>query len=256
MLLHALAITALLTIPMHVLHPPTFITLTPLDPDDRSLPPYGGPRAGGGPPGGIRPTVPPGGRGAGAGAALRPDTVVPPLTAPMPWIARGPMPGDGRVWVSPRPALPRRVADALYGAPENQDSLAVRRLRAMVDSLNILIDAMQRERQRPTWTKEVAGRKFGIDSQFIHIAGIKIPVFALNLLPVDWPQANWGEMERAEQLRDMREDLLQSARRTETLRDFRRYVGELRARKDAEREAARRVKEHQQPDTTAVAPVP
>ena len=255
MLLHALAITALVTIPMHVLHPPTFITLTPLDPDERSLPPYAGTRASGGPPGGVGPTVPPGARGRGPGATPHPDTVVPaPLPDRMPWIARGPMPGDGRVWVSPRPALPRRVADALYGTPDDPDSVAVRRLRAMVDSLNILIDAMQRERQRPTWTKEVAGRKFGIDSQFIHIAGIKIPVFALNLLPIAWPEANWGEMERAEQLRGMREDLLQSARRTETLRDFRRYVGELRARKDAEREAARRLKPP--PDTAAPTAVP
>src|SRR5205807_9721128 len=44
---------------------------------------------------------------------------------------------------------------------------------------------------------------------------------------------------RARQLDEMREDLMQAARRTETLRLFKQYVRELRARKQAEPGAAR-----------------
>jgi hypothetical protein len=53
---------------------------------------------------------------------------------------------------------------------------------------------------------------------------------------------------RARQLDEMRADLLQAARRTESLQLFRQYVRELRARKAAERDAEKRAKG----DTTKV----
>jgi hypothetical protein len=113
----------------------------------------------------------------------------------------------------------------------------------------VIIDQEQRERQKPTWTTDVAGKAFGIDSQYIHVAGIKIPTAALALLPIGLPQGNYDEMQRARQLEDMRQDLLQAARRTETLQLFRQYVRELRARKQAERDLERR----QRGDTAAKA---
>jgi hypothetical protein len=166
--------------------------------------------------------------------------------------ALAPRIGDGGLWVSPRPALPATVAHALYGQEENKDSIAVRRLRAMVDSLNIILDQEQRERQKPTWTTNVAGKAFGIDSQYIHIAGIKIPTAALALLPINLPQGNYDEMMRARHLEDMRQDILRAAARAETYQDFRRYVRELRERKDAEREFQRRQRE--KPDTVKAVP--
>ena len=153
-----------------------------------------------------------------------------------------PQVGDGRLWVLPRPALPSDVADVLYQPQENRDTTVVRRLRAMVDSLNVLVDQDQRARQRPVWTTDVAGKVFGIDSQFIHVAGIKIPTAALALLPISLPQGNYGEQMRARQLDQMRDDLMQAARRTETLRLFKQYVRDLRARKQAERDAERRAR--------------
>src|SRR6266571_4496091 len=80
------------------------------------------------------------------------------------------------------------VADVLYEPQESRDTTVVHRLRAMVDSLNVVIDQDQRSRQRPVWTTDVAGKVFGIDSQFIHVAGIKIPTAALALLPISLPQ--------------------------------------------------------------------
>ena len=230
------------------------ITIIPPDvPQARELPPFGGTRRGVGPSGGMGHPLP---------DARIPDTT-PPVPAPVgkpdttlavsptavgPNIVTPPQVGDGRLWVTPRPALPAEVAGALYEAHEKRDSGVVRRLHAMMDSLNVLIDLDQRSRQRPAWTTDVAGKVFGIDSQYIHIAGIKIPTAALALLPISLPQGNYDEQMRARQLDEMRADLMQAARRTESLQMFRQYVRELRARKQAEREAARRVKG----DTTRV----
>jgi len=47
---------------------------------------------------------------------------------------------------------------------------------------------------------------------------------------------------RARHLQDMREDLLRAAARAETYHDFKRYVQELRARKQAERDAEKRAR--------------
>jgi len=88
----------------------------------------------------------------------------------------------------------------------------------------------------------VAGKTIGIDSQYIHVAGIKIPTAVLALLPITLPQGNYDEQRRARQLEDMRQDLMQAARRTETVQLFRQYVRELRARKQAERDAQKRAR--------------
>ncbi|HYT83247.1 MAG TPA: hypothetical protein VEK86_07345 [Gemmatimonadales bacterium] len=161
--------------------------------------------------------------------------------------------GDGRLWVSPRPALPGPVAEAIYGDTVARDSAAIGRLRSMVDSLNIVLDQVQRDRQRPSWTVGGEGGtpKFGIDSQYIHVAGVKIPTAALALLGNLLPQGNYDEGLRARQLSDMRADLLRAADRAQTFRDFRRYVRELRERNQAERDAERR---RQAQDTVRVVP--
>jgi hypothetical protein len=221
--------------------------IPPQTPQARELPPFGGTRRGAGPSGGLGRPVP---------SAAAPDTM-PPVPAPVgkpdtllaaspvtigPHIVSPPQVGDGRLWVLPRPALPSEVADALYEPRENRDTTVVRRLRAMVDSLNVFIDQDQRTRQRPVWTTDMAGKVFGIDSQFIHVAGIKIPTAALALLPITLPQGNYDEQMRARHLDEMRQDLMQAARRTETLRLFKQYVRDLRARKQAERDAVRRAR--------------
>jgi len=157
-------------------------------------------------------------------------------------VAPTPQVGDGRLWVSPRPALPAAVADALYGDTTGRRIGAIDRLRAMVDSLNQVLDVIQREKQRPSWTIGGTPNKpeWGIDSAYIHVAGIKIPTMALALLGNLLPQGNFDEGMRARQLNDMRADLLRAADRAQTLQQFRRYVRELRERKQAERDAEER----------------
>jgi hypothetical protein len=56
---------------------------------------------------------------------------------------------------------------------------------------------------------------------------------------------------RARQLQVMREDLLRAADRAQTFQDFRRYVRELRERKQAERDAEQRRRAQ---DTVKVVP--
>jgi len=148
---------------------------------------------------------------------------------------------DPLIWVSPRPALPAEVADKLYRPRESdvplpRDTIVVRRLRAMVDSMNRIIDADQRAHRRPSWTTDVAGKKFGMDSANIYIAGIKIPTAVLMAFGPLVPQGNYDEAMRIRQLDYLREDMMQAAARTQNLEEFRSYVRELRQRKQRERD--------------------
>lgn len=193
----------------------------------------------------TRPQIPP------------PEPVPPPTAAPSPRdtgvtlpaydpnasrVAPAPQVGDGRLWVSPRPGLPAAVADAIYGDTAQQRTAAIDRLKVMVDSLNQVLDQIQRDHQRPKWT--IGGTpdkpEWGIDSAYIHVAGIKIPTMALALLGNLLPQGNFDETMRARQLQYMRDDIMQAAARAQTLQQFRRYVRELRERKQAERDAEER----------------
>ena len=169
-------------------------------------------------------------------------------------VAPAPQIGDGRLWVSPRPGLPAAVADAIYGDTTQRRTAAIDRLKAMVDTLNQMMDQEQRERRRPSWT--VGGTpdkpQWGIDSAYIHIAGIKIPTTVLAGLGYLLKSGgNFDEEMRARQLNDMRADILRAADRAQTLQQFRRYVRELRERKQAERDAEDR---RQAQDTVKAVP--
>jgi hypothetical protein len=180
---------------------------------------------------------------AAAAAAVRQrDTTAMPAYDPnASRVAPAPRVGDGRLWVSPRPGLPASVAEVLYGDTTGRRDAAITRLRAMVDSLNEILDQMQRDRQRPSWTVGGTPDKptWGLDSAYIHIAGIKIPSTVLAAL--GWinglAQGNFDEDMRNRQLNYMREDILRAADRAQSLQEFKRYVRELRERRQAERDA-------------------
>jgi hypothetical protein len=184
----------------------------------------------------IAATAPP------SAAASPPDTAPPTMPAYDPnasSVAPEPQVGDGRLWVSPRPALPGSVAAVLYGDTTERREAAVERLRAMVDSLNQILDQVQRERQRPKWTVGGTPEKpqWGIDSAFIHVAGVKIPTAVLAALGNLLPPGNFDEDQHIKQLNYMREDILQAADRAQSLQEFKRYVHELRDRRQAEHDA-------------------
>jgi hypothetical protein len=167
-------------------------------------------------------------------------------------IVPGPAIGDGSLWVTPRPALPAAIADQLYGPPaEHRDTIALRRLRAMVDSLNDLIDEERRARTPPSWTVGGDdGPRWGIDPKWVYLGDIKIPTPALALLGSLLPQGNLLEAQRNRELAEMRRDLLDAAWRAQTYQDFKRYVQETRARRQRERDEQRRT---QTPKDTTIA---
>jgi len=247
--LHVAALLLIFTVSWRVVPRITFINLTPPPLAGLpALPPLGGTEPGRGPSGGLGRPVPVAATPAAEPAPApvgKPDTTLvvgPGAAAPG---VLGPRLADSRVWPAPRPALPSEVADVLYNrSPDSapRDSVVVGRLRAMVDTLNQMIDLEQREHRLPSWTTDVTGKKFGIDSSGIYVAGVKIPAPVLALLGSMLPQGNFDASLRARQISDMREDILQAARRTETLREFRQYVREIRERKQADRDAERRAR--------------
>lgn len=164
----------------------------------------------------------------------------------------GPSVGDGKLWVAPRPALPVDVADAIYQDHAPRDSVIVRRLRAMVDSLNVIIDSEQRARRAPAWVARGTNGKpvWGLDSSGIYVAGVKIPSPVLALLGGLLPPGNYDEAVRQRHLADMRADIMQAATRAENLEEFRRYVKELRQRNQDARDAEKR----QTGDTASASP--
>src|SRR2546426_216667 len=169
--LHVALIALAITASWRIDRPQGLITIIPpTTPQLLELPPYGGTRPGKGPSGGMGRPLPqaavPDTTPAAPSPVGKPDpTLAASPVAVAPHIVNPPEPGDGRLWVLPRPGLPAEVADALYAPPEQRDTVVVRRLRAMVDSLNVMIDQEQRGRQKPTWTTDVAGQGLRVGPQ-------------------------------------------------------------------------------------------
>lgn len=173
----------------------------------------------------------------GAGGALAPDSV-PTGTHRL----LVPAYGDGRLWV--------RVGDVEAGElPARREAYDVATHVAQVDSalaekIRSYLDTMPPDSfasgSAPKWTTEIAGQTWGIDGRWIYLGPIRIPTTILAMLPL--PSGNYDQSQRAAQLQQMRDDIMQAAWRAQTAADFKRYVRELRERKDIER-AAREVPE-------------
>ena len=83
------------------------------------------------------------------------------------------------------------------------DSAVTAIVQAYLDS--IASDPTAHAQGLPSWTKEIAGKKFGIDSKNIYIAGLKIPAVVLALLPI--PAGNLDQNRAYNHLMDLRADL-------------------------------------------------
>jgi len=217
---------------------PSFIVL---DPPERAeevvMPPLSGTRSG---------TVP-----AGVGRPARP-VVAPTAAAPAAGPADStaaradaevgrfrfltPQFGDGRLWVRPQVDLTSGSVTVL-NIPV--DSAVRVRIQQMVDSFNV--ERARQPRGLPSWTTDIAGAKFGLDSQYVYIAGIKIPAVLLALLPL--PQGNIEQAERAAILNAQRQEIQFDMMRQAAREDQERYAEEMRRRKQEERDAERRRRE-------------
>jgi hypothetical protein len=162
------------------------------------------------------------------------DTAAPPAARSRPLIGRlGPTLADGRLWVRPLPLPPKELAQRLSrNHAQLVDSAVTAIVQAYLDS--IASEPASRGQTLPSWTTQVAGKKFGIDSKNIYIAGLKIPAAVLALLPIGG--GNIDQNRAYNHLMDMRADLQYAAQRAENLEEFKLMIREMRLRKERERE--------------------
>jgi hypothetical protein len=113
------------------------------------------------------------------------------------------------------------------------------------------LDSMAREPgadqvKLPDWTATVSGKKFGLDSRNIYIAGLKIPAAVLALLPIP----SGGNQQHAIDHTSgwIAEDLRRAAQRSTTLDEFKRAVKDLRREKQRQKDLERA--QQQRPDST------
>jgi hypothetical protein len=167
-------------------------------------------------------------------AAAEADTGSAPLTVSKRAIPRlGPGLAEGKLWVRPLPLPPRELAQRLSRSRAALvDSAVTAIVQAYLDS--IANDPASKNQGLPSWTTKLAGKKFGLDSKNIYIAGLKIPAAVLALLPI--PAGNIDQNRAYNHLMDLRADLIYAAQRAETMEEFKTVIREIRERKERERE--------------------
>ena len=146
--------------------------------------------------------------------------------------------GSGRLWVGPIEAQL-----GVIGPSSDQSTHAARVDSAVRAKLLAFIDTIPADSfatpQVNPWVTEINGQKWGVDGSWVYLGGLKLPTILLALLPL--PQGNYQQAREAQELQRIREQIIQAAWQAETNADFRRYVKEIRERKDREREEARRL---------------
>jgi hypothetical protein len=161
----------------------------------------------------------------------------------------GPGLAQGRLWVRPLPLPPRDLAQRLSKSrAELLDSAVTTIVQAYLDS--IASDPASRNQGLPSWTTEIAGKKFGLDSKNIYIAGLKIPAAVLALLPI--PAGNIDQNRAYNHLMDLRGDLLYAAQRAQNMEEFKTMIREMRERKEREREFQRNQRTAPPPEEPAI----
>jgi hypothetical protein len=169
----------------------------------------------------------------------RVDTGAPPAAPRRPAVIGriGPGLAEGRLWVRPLPLPPKELAERLSRKRhvELVDSAVTAIVQGYLDS--IAADPSSRNAGLPSWTTNVAGTKFGLDSSNIYIAGLKIPAAVLALLPI--PAGNIDQNRAYNHLMEMRADLQHAAQRSQNLQEFKDMIREMRLRKEREEEFKR-----------------
>ncbi len=146
--------------------------------------------------------------------------------------------GTGRLWVGPFEAQL-----GVMGPSSDRSTHAARVDSAVRAKLLAFIDTIPADSfatpQINPWVTEINGQKWGVDGSWVYLGGLKLPTILLALLPL--PQGNYQQAREAQELQRIREQIMQAAWQAETNADFRRYVKEIRERKDREREETMRL---------------
>ena len=170
--------------------------------------------------------------------------------APRRTVRIGPALGEGKLWIQPLPAPPREIARELTGRSQIElvDSAVSAIVQAYIDSV-IAAPSSPGDRP-PSWTTQVLGKTFGIDSKYIYLGGIKIPSAVLALLPLKGGGATMT-FSQANRMATIREDLARASARAQTMEDFKRNIRELRAERERQKEIERNQKlKPEKPDTS------
>jgi hypothetical protein len=137
--------------------------------------------------------------------------------------------GESRLWV--RPLTPEQLS-ALHRLRLNSAGLADSAIRAMVQ---VYLDSMAAEAARqpgpPSWTGTIAGAKFGLDSRYVYVAGLRIPSILLALLPIP---ATGNQSHAFDRSGALSEDLKRAEVRAAIQDDFKAAVVELRTSTELE----------------------
>lgn len=152
----------------------------------------------------------------------------------------GPELADGKLWVRPLPLPPRELAKRLSRShAELVDSAVTAIVQSFLDS--VANDPASRGAPMPAWTTDIAGKKFGLDSNNLYVAGLKIPAAVLALLPI--PAGNIDQNRAYNRMMELRADIQQAARRADNLAEFKDRIREIRLRKEREEEFERNQRE-------------
>jgi hypothetical protein len=149
----------------------------------------------------------------------------------------GPGLAEGRLWVRPLPLPPKELAERLTQQQhvELVDSAVTAIVQAYLDS--IAADPSTGSSRLPSWTTDVAGKKFGLDSSHIYVAGLKIPSAVLALIPL--PAGNLDQNRAYNHLMELRADLYHAAQQSQNLQEFKDMIRDMRLRKEREEEFER-----------------
>jgi hypothetical protein len=176
---------------------------------------------------------------------VQPPAIVAPAPVTAPPVAAAPDTGagslaarriapglaGGKLWVEPLPLPPKELAQRLQRSHvELVDSAVTATIQAFLDS--IAADPASRAVTLPSWTTTIAGKKFGLDSRNIYVAGLKIPAAVLALLHL--PSGN--ESKAFDRSGWLYEDLRFATQHSANVADFKREIREIRERKERERE--------------------
>ena len=111
--------------------------------------------------------------------------------------------------------------------------------------------------ERGDWTVEKNGRKYGMDTEFIRLGKVSIPLPLLALLPLNLAQGNPIAAAREREMASLRSEIQVHSARGMNEQEFRRAVKSLRERKERERQQQEKPQKPIADDATRSAtPVP
>lgn len=139
---------------------------------------------------------------------------------------------DPRVWVAPG-----EIASAPKTDAQRLDSVIVDAITAFNDSVRVASGG----RKPGDWTFEKGGKKYGVDSKYIHLGPFSIPTAVLAMLPLNLT-GNPTTYQRNKTLTANHDEIFEQAQRGINDADFEKAVRSIRERKERERKEAEEIK--------------